>query len=267
MRLNMVRPNSSIKLKLSTDGQTSMSFIVEIPSCPDIHAVLPSGAAFVYHLALYNSKCCSVWSQQTAMCIIETMYLIEIWLIFHLPLTIVWILNPQHACAARVAVLGLCVCPALFSPHIQATRRPKSDNNCYANQKNKMVIFLERVFKRYAVKTSEKANMHNFTGLPLLFLTCLLCVPWRHKKSQRRVCIGLPHALYQCSQPLSDSLRATSGRSRVYVYSQPSPSISCATHALCAEDLHHCFSLPPSSHKPNFRLFTLPIYGHIWMCM
>ena len=44
------------------------------------------------------------------------------------------------------------------------------------------------VFERYAVKTSERANMHNHSGLHLDLIS-LLCVPWRHKKSQRRVYI------------------------------------------------------------------------------
>ena len=39
-------------------------------------------------------------------------------------------------------------------------------------------------FERYAVKTSEKANMHN--PLAYLELICLLRVPWRHKKLQQR---------------------------------------------------------------------------------
>ena len=103
--------------------------------------------------------------------------------------------NPWHACAARVTVLGVCVCVRLsvcLSAAIlalQATRQPMSDTNVFITTRTWKIKadFPETTeFERYAVKTSEKANMHNRTSLPW---PIALCTFQRHKKSPWRPCI------------------------------------------------------------------------------
>ena len=87
-----------------------------------------------------------------------------------------YIINPRRACAARVIVLGLCVCQSvcLFvydysrtTGHEAAYERYQQ-LQCYMGMKNNVAIFFEMtVFERYGVKTSEKANMHNEHWLTL----------------------------------------------------------------------------------------------------
>ena len=61
------------------------------------------------------------------------------------------LINPRRACAARVTVLGLCVCVSVclsvcllprFLP-LRATRRPKSDTNEFSAT---LALFLKRRF-------------------------------------------------------------------------------------------------------------------------
>ena len=42
------------------------------------------------------------------------------------------LINPRRACAARVTVVGLCVCVSATILALQATRRPKSDIKCFS---------------------------------------------------------------------------------------------------------------------------------------
>ena len=79
------------------------------------------------------------------------------------------LINPRRACAARVTVVGLsvcvCVCRRLFWHYrlqggllaIPTASEPE----------NLLGDFPETTtFERYALKTSQKANMHNRAGLP-----------------------------------------------------------------------------------------------------
>ena len=99
----------------------------------------------------------------------------------HLPLLgTEYIVNPRHACTARVTVFGLCVSVCSYSQTTgyKAAYKQYQRLQIYVNLKSKMVIS-ERLreicdCERYAVKTSDNTNMHNRTGLPrpaLLYIT------------------------------------------------------------------------------------------------
>ena len=79
-----------------------------------------------------------------------------------LTLNLELLVNPRRACAARVTVVGLCVCPSvclsttILAP--QATRRLMSDTNSFSATracKNNVAILLKRLRSR------DMANMHN----------------------------------------------------------------------------------------------------------
>ena len=109
------------------------------------------------------------------------------------------LINPRRACTARVTVVGLsvclCVCRRLFwhyrlrgdllaIPAASELREPEKENG----------DFPETVaFERYAVKTSEKANIHNPTGLPRPD-PLALCTVEAQEITTKGVC-RLPHAL------------------------------------------------------------------------
>ena len=65
---------------------------------------------------------------------------------------------------------SVCVCVSTLILALQATRRPISDIPTASELRepeNKLGGFPETAaFERYAVKTSEKANMHTRAGLP-----------------------------------------------------------------------------------------------------
>ena len=63
-------------------------------------------------------------------------------------------INPWHACAARVTVLGLCVCVCVcvcVYAYFHTTGNEADDERyqqwllCYKRSKNKMAIFLKRL--------------------------------------------------------------------------------------------------------------------------
>ena len=77
------------------------------------------------------------------------------------------IINPRRACAARVTVVVLCVCPSvcLFvhdysrTTGYEAAYERYQHLQCYKGTKIKLAILLKRLRSRDIVKTSEKANM------------------------------------------------------------------------------------------------------------
>ena len=81
------------------------------------------------------------------------------------------VVNPRHACTARVTVVGLCVCVCvcrLLFWHYRLRGGPlaiPASSELREPEKQKSNFPEKTAFKRYAVKTSEKANMHNRTGL------------------------------------------------------------------------------------------------------
>ena len=92
--------------------------------------------------------------------------------------------NLRRACSARVTVLGLgvclSVCQQLFSHYRDYTSMNKEKSD-----------FPETTaLERYAVKTSEKANMYNCTSLPRPIR--LLFVPCRGTRSHRKGSPVLP---------------------------------------------------------------------------
>ena len=97
------------------------------------------------------------------------------------------------------SVVGLCVCRRLFwlrggqlaIPAAYELREPEYEKG----------VFPETIaFERYAVKTSQKANMHNRIGCIYCDLIRPLCVPWRLRKSQRKACITACYLLPQLAR-------------------------------------------------------------------
>ena len=91
------------------------------------------------------------------LCMILSYILTYLYMMIH-------IVNPQRACAAKVTVLGLCVCLFVCLSttilELQATGRLMSDTVLQGHKK--CGDFAETTaFERYGEKTSEKANMHN----------------------------------------------------------------------------------------------------------
>ena len=91
----------------------------------------------------------------------------------------------------------VCVCVSTLILALQGTRWPISDTNGFRTTRTSKLLgdFPERTaFERYAVKTSEKANMHNRAGLPRTDLPAP-----RTLKAQEVTTEGvrrLPHAIY-----------------------------------------------------------------------
>ena len=77
------------------------------------------------------------------------------------------IINPWHACAARVTVVILCVCLSvclrLFSDYrLRGSLCAIPTSSVLQGHEKQCSDFAETTaFERYGVKTSEKANMHN----------------------------------------------------------------------------------------------------------
>ena len=103
------------------------------------------------------------------------------------------IINPRCACAARVTVVGLSVCLSVCRRLFWHYRLlggllaiPASSELC--EPENQKGDFPETTaFERYAVKTSEKANMHNSAGLPPPDPLALCTL--EAQEVQRRACI------------------------------------------------------------------------------
>ena len=86
-------------------------------------------------------------------------------------ISILPLINPRRACAARVTVVVLCVCPSvrpsvcLFvhdysrTTGYEAAYERYQHLQCHKGTKNKLAILLKRLRSRDIVKTSEKANM------------------------------------------------------------------------------------------------------------
>ena len=93
------------------------------------------------------------------------------------------------------------------------------------------------------MKTSERANMHNRTGLTSSLSTC--SAHPRGTMSQRKACSDSRMLSSSVASPCQ-TLRQLAYRPRVNAYSWPNPSISGTAHAQCAERLN--FSAFESTH-------------------
>ena len=78
------------------------------------------------------------------------------------------IISPRRACAAKATILGLCVYDYSCTTGYEAAYERYQQLQCYKGILTKCGDFAETAaFKRYGVKTSEKANMHNQLCLSL----------------------------------------------------------------------------------------------------
>ena len=114
--------------------------------------------------------------------------------------------NLRRACVARVAVLGLSVCPSVTT--FSATTLKKQAQKMTPMGSELHWLHFKILCSKVVVwKPSEWANMLISTDLPRLG-PLPLCI----MKAQEVTIIGvyrLPHAIYCCSWPVSDSMRAS----------------------------------------------------------
>ena len=129
------------------------------------------------------------------------------------PMTLVsLIFNPLRACAARVTVVGLCVCLSVYdyshTTGYEAAYERYQQLQCYKGMKNNMAILLKRLRSR------DMANMHNQHWLTSTRFSPF-SAPWTK---------GLCIQVQRCSKPTHDhaaSLREV-GRGPLCV-AQPGP--------------------------------------------
>ena len=80
-------------------------------------------------------------------------------------------INPRRACAARVTVVCfclsvcLCVCVSTFNDVVGGLLAIPAASELREPEKQKANFPETTALEGYAVKTSEKGNMHNRTGL------------------------------------------------------------------------------------------------------
>ena len=114
---------------------------------------------------------------------------------------------PRRACAARVTIVVPCICVCLSILALQGTRRLMSDTNSFsgtwARRRKWRFCWNDCVRERQTATVVDSVAWPNpsissahasirrdqRSMLAHLDLIRLLCVPWRHKKPQRRVCI------------------------------------------------------------------------------
>ena len=134
------------------------------------------------------------------------------------------VVNPRHACAARVTALSLSfrlsVCPPVV-PSVCLLRYQRVQ--CHTGYIFKMAFLVKMLrSKVMARKQSERANyMQISTGLPRPALRTLEA-PEVATQGECR----LPCAIYQCNKPVTDSQREATTSSK-----WTSPPINSTAHA------------------------------------
>ena len=113
--------------------------------------------------------------------------------------TLCLFVNPRHACAARVTVLGLCVClfTTLSATRNKPTKKRHQQVKHYAGLIFKIAIFVKILHSKVMTwKPTEQANMLISTGLPRLGLLAL-CILKEQEVTTKAV-YRLPHAICPC---------------------------------------------------------------------
>ena len=126
--------------------------------------------------------------------------------------------NPHCACAQRV-IIPLTSLKTTFFSHIK-----RCQGNSHLDTKMVTLIFtmhpasdkgrsVSGVFSEAAAFRSYGVNTSETLELAYLERVCLLCVSWRDKKSQRRVCIDSrmqsTAVASQCQTPRANSVETT----------------------------------------------------------
>ena len=93
-----------------------------------------------------------------------------------------FIINPWHACAARVTVLGLCVCVCVYAYSCatgnEAAYERYQQLQYNKRSKNKMVILLKR--RRSRSRTGTVADHVAWTKLTIVVRACVSRDPCTH---------------------------------------------------------------------------------------
>ena len=107
---------------------------------------------------------------------------------------------PRRACTARVWLVGLSVCLSV-TQHLTSPMFFRLTNDTTYLTGNEAQKFCgdfpeTTAFERYAVKTSEKANIHNLTGLTATWSA--RSVYFGAQEVTTNGMYQLPHAIYYC---------------------------------------------------------------------
>ena len=134
--------------------------------------------------------------------------------------------------------VSVCVCPFVCFLQLRATRQRNSDTNMFIAT---LASFLKRPFwYNFCVLKLWHERQVNMPICKLaqayLDRVRLLCVSWRHKKSQWRACIDSRMLSTTVASPCQTLRELLAWRTSLL--KKPSPSISGTVRAHLAKDLH-----------------------------